>query len=420
MQPDSNDLASLMSGIVGYGAYRAGRTRHIRGVTATDKTLTIRLSHPDPSLPARLAMPYFCAVPPNTPIRASGIEDIPSAGPYYVAYHAPKRELVLRRNPNYRGPRPQGPAEIDYRFGAFPVQAAALVRTGRADYTSTAVGNQHSGSAAPLDVRARLAREYGPHSAAARAGRQRYFTNRTLAIQYLYLNSRRPLFASARMRRAVNFAVDRTALARVAGPGFSGAPTDQYLPTGMPGFRDADIYPLGGPNVGRARQLAGHGRHRAVMYTCNLSACLENAEIVKANLGAIGINVRIRSFPFEALFVREFTPGEPFDIGWFGWSDDYSDPSDFIDAPFVGSDVDFPGADAQQYRAQIAAASKLAGRRRFQAYGRLDTELARHAAPVVAFANLTADDFFSPQIGCQVFQPIYGMDLAALCRRGKR
>jgi hypothetical protein len=32
-------------------------------------------------------------------------------------------------------------------------------------------------------------------------------------------------------------------------------------------------------------------------------------------------------------------------------------------------------------------------------------------------ANLTGDDFFSSRIGCQVFQPIYGMDLGALCRR---
>ena len=32
-------------------------------------------------------MPYFCAVPPDTPIRANGIDAIPSAGPYYVALH---------------------------------------------------------------------------------------------------------------------------------------------------------------------------------------------------------------------------------------------------------------------------------------------------------------------------------------------
>ena len=104
---------------------------------------------------------------------------------------------------------------------------------------------------------ARLRERYGAGSPAARADRQRYFVDRTLALQYLLLNSRRALFATARMRRAVNFALDRSALAATAGPGFFGLPTDQYLPTGLPGFRDADIYPLGGPDVARARSLAG-------------------------------------------------------------------------------------------------------------------------------------------------------------------
>ena len=98
------------------------------------------------------------------------------------------------------------------------------------------------------DGRHGLQRGYGPHSPAARSGRQRYFVNRNLASVYLLLNARRSLFASARMRRAVNFAVDRPALARNALAGFSSVPTDQYLPPGTPGFRDADIYPLGGPD----------------------------------------------------------------------------------------------------------------------------------------------------------------------------
>jgi hypothetical protein len=116
--------------------------------------------------------------------------------------------------------------------------------------------------------------------------------------------------------------------------------------------------------------------------------------------------------------VHEFTRGAPFDIGWFGWALDFLDPSDFLGAPFNGSDVDFPGADAQRYKARLAAASRLTGEARLRAYGQLDIAIARNAAPVVAFADITADDFFSARIGCQVFQPIYGMDLGALCRRG--
>jgi ABC-type oligopeptide transport system substrate-binding subunit len=386
-------------------------------VTATDTTLIIRLLRAVPSLPARLAMPFFCAVPPNTPIRAAGVEGIPSAGPYYIASHAPNRELVLRRNPNYHGPRPHRLDEIDYRFGVPPTRAVALVESGHAEYANATIGDQHFARAVPPALQAALDRRYGPHSRAARAGRQRYFINRTLAVLYYVLNGRRPLFASARMRQAANFAIDRAALARNVYP-TSATPTDQYLPTGVPGFRDAHIYPLGAPNVARARRLTAGRRGHAVMYTCNTSDCLQRAEIVKANLRAIGIDVRIKQFPLPEMFRREFNGRRPYpyDIGTLGWAVDYADPSDFLDLLFT--DPTSPARLPPRYRREIAATARLTGEPRLPAYGQLDIDLAAHAAPFIAFANVTAHDFFSPRIGCQTFQPVYGMDLATLCQRG--
>jgi YVTN family beta-propeller protein len=412
--PASSDIAD----IVGTRAYRAGRTTHVAGISATARTLTIRLVRPSPSLPARIAMPDFCAVPPETPVRPGGLKQpIPSAGPYYIVAHTPGSELVLRRNPNYRGPRPRRLDEIDYHFGATVQQGSALVEAGRADYAGDSLGQLQSGSAVSPGVDARLARRYGPQSQAARSGRQRYFIDRELAHEYLLLNARRPLFASARMRRAASFAVDRPALARNAQAGFASVPTDQYLPSGMPGFRDADVYPLGGPDVARARSLAGAHRRHAVMYTCNTRPCENVAAIVKANLRAIGITVDIRRFPYPLIFDRELAPGARYDIGWFGWIANYADPSQFIDASVPGFALDFPGADAQRYRRRIATAARLSGGPRLRAYGRLDVDLATHVAPVVAFADQTARDFFSSRIGCQTYQPFYGMDLAALCVR---
>ena len=262
---------------------------------------------------------------------------------------------------------------------------------------------------------------YGPASPAARAGHQRYFINRTLALQYLLLNSRRAAVRDARGcagRSTSPWTAARSP--RPPGQGFSGLPTDQYLPTGMPGFRDADIYPLGASRTSHApgASPAAHRRH-AVMYTCNQPACLRGAEIVRANLGAIGIAVEIKQFSILQLFRREYTPGEPFDIGWCGWSVDYPDPSDFLDIALAGPVYDAHlNRDASRNRRQLARLSRLSGEERLRAYGSLDIELARHAAPLATFANLTADDFFSARIGCQVFQPIYGMDLGALCRRG--
>ena len=61
--------------------------------------------------------------------------------------------------------------------------------------------------------------------------------------------------------------------------------------------------------------------------------------------------------------------------------------------------------------------AKLTGAARFAVYARLDADLARNAAPIVAWGNWASDDFFSARMGCQVYRPT-GFDLAALCIRG--
>jgi hypothetical protein len=43
--------------------------------------------------------------------------------------------------------------------------------------------------------------------------------------------------------------------------------------------------------------------------------------------------------------------------------------------------------------------------------------LERDGVPAAAIAWNTSRDFFSARIGCQVYQPYYGMDIAALCLR---
>jgi hypothetical protein len=37
--------------------------------------------------------------------------------------------------------------------------------------------------------------------------------------------------------------------------------------------------------------------------------------------------------------------------------------------------------------------------------------------PLLPFGTFAFEDFFSARMGCPVFQPVYGMDLAALCIR---
>jgi ABC-type transport system substrate-binding protein len=237
-----------------------------------------------------------------------------------------------------------------------------------------------------------------------------------LALGFVVLNTRRPLFASARARRAANYALDRRALAKqgspISGPGsFTTIPTDQYLPSTMPGFVRTRIYPLDG-DLRAARRLLGGGRHTAVLYTCKprpAAFCFRQGLIIKQSLERIGINVELRSFPFDEMVARTQRKGEPWDIGLVDWGADFVDPSNFLDllAPSVDG----------TFRAELARAARLAGPIRYRTYGRLSVELAREAAPWVTYANGTFRDFFSARLGCQLFQPVYGMDLGALCTR---
>ncbi len=86
---------------------------------------------------------------------------------------------------------------------------------------------------------------------------------------------------------------------------------------------------------------------------------------------------------------------------------------------FLFSDIEGSTRLRQQLRdpyddvlsTQLKAAAKLSGARRYRAYSQLALELERDGAP--AAATNASRDFFSSRIGCQVYQPLYGMDIAA-------
>jgi oligopeptide transport system substrate-binding protein len=386
--------------IVGADDVLAGRTASPSGVVARGNRLVIRLEHRVPDFAARLAMPFFCAVPPGLPANPEGVGGYASAGPYYVADFRPGQRVVLRRNRYYGGKRPH---HVDrFVVDNTPLTSAEMVRRierGEADWGW-------------MDLRARqergraLVQKYG-------VNRSRLFIRPSATLRFFVLNTERPLFrGNVRLRRAVNYAVNRVALARAHGHRTE-RPTDQYLPIGFPGFRNAHIYPLQG-DVRRARALA-RGRLRGgkvVLYTVDSPLGLSTAQIVKRNLARIGLGVEIKAFSLQALFGKLFAPGEPFDLALTpGYGADYGDPSTFIN-------VDFPGwkwarFDSAKYNRLMARASRLSGAKRYRAYGDLDVALARDAAPLIAYATDNEWTFVSRRVGCKILNP--GLDLAAVC-----
>ena len=67
-------------------------------------------------------------------------------------------------------------------------------------------------------------------------------TNPSLIFDFIPLNTHRPPFDDVRVRRALNFAVDRAKIARMYGPGVA-TPRCQALLPGLPGHRPYCPYP---------------------------------------------------------------------------------------------------------------------------------------------------------------------------------
>jgi DNA-binding SARP family transcriptional activator len=117
--------------VEGVNAFHSGRAPHVAGITVNGRTISFTLTRPSKTFLARLALPFFCTVPGDTPRVHGGLPDPPpSAGPYYMSDGLNGEYHILKRNPNYTGPHPAKLDAIAFREGISPEHAVARVRSG--------------------------------------------------------------------------------------------------------------------------------------------------------------------------------------------------------------------------------------------------------------------------------------------------
>ncbi len=398
----------FFSDIVGAAAVTAGRTRHISGVRALrGNRVQIRLSRPGPDILSRLAMPFFCILPKGTPANEAGLNAFHTAGPYHLASRTPNRSAVLVRNRFYRGNRPRNASQIVISVQTNQETSLSQVRAGQRDYDL---------GGSPPSSHAQLARQFG-------VNRGRYFVNPEITTRYWALNTSRSAFSSTNRRKAVNYVIDRRATIRQRGA-FAGNPTDQLLPPRLRGYKNAGIYPTNRPNLTQARRLMGGFRGTVKLYTGTSPAGQNTAAVFQANLQRLGVKVDVDSFSTGVMYRRAGTRGEPFDVLNAAWVADYADPFDFIDILLNGNNIhesnnnNYAYWRNTKYIRRMTAASRLFGAKRYQAYGKLDIDIAKNAAPMANWMNDNARDFIGPRTGCFLYQPIYsGPNLGVLCKK---
>jgi len=400
----------FMADIVGADRVLDGKARQASGIRVRGNTLTITLKQVAPDFLARVAMPFFQAIPTNMPIDAKGVDaPLHTAGPYYVSEWDRNRRLVIQRNRFYRGNRPANLDRIEYEANVNLDQQVLLIRRGQRDFGAEGI--------AP-SAHADLAKEFGINKANGR-----YFVRQVPTTRYLGLNTTKGITSRTNVRKAINWAIDRQAM--LAQYGFlAGKRHDQILPPGIPGFKDVNIYPLKFTqgNLNRAKRLAGNlNNQKALLLHGNRGASPLVAQIVKFNMSRLGIDLETQALASGPLAAKAGSRNENFQMVLIGWHADYPDPANFIDVLLNGNNIreennnNFAYFNKRAYNNRIEAANKMAGAKRYQAFGQLDIDITRNEAPWAAFAVVNNRDFVSARVGCYQYHPTFSFNLAVAC-----
>ena len=246
------------------GAVCAANPSHCdlsRGVATNDaaNTVTFHLVAPNPEFLERLTLLDAVAVPVETPLRDIGPHPLPTTGPYKWVDIRPRRKITLVRNPYFRewshAARPDGyPDRIVFTHVDSAEAGLSEVERGSADYIYDGVPRDRLG-----EVQTRFA--------------GRLYITPTSGTTALILNTRLAPFTDVRVRRAINFAIDRAKVARLLGQ--DSQPACQILPAGLPGYRrycpfTINPNPAGAwraPDLARAERLVAASGTRGTPIT---------------------------------------------------------------------------------------------------------------------------------------------------------
>ena len=249
---------AYMHEIVGADAVLNGKATNISGITAKGNVLTVKLTTSLPDFLSRLTMPFFCPLPPGTPHDPDGINNPAGSGPYYIASRQVNRQIITKRNTNYKGPRPHNVDQIIETIG--PTLEACRAQH-RAERHRLLRGRRSAGFL-------RRHRQEVRHQGSDRQGA--VLLQHVARHQLHGAEQQPPAFkGNLNLRKAVNFAIDRPAMVR-AGGYLGGKRTDQILPPAM--TKDVNIYPIKGADPTDAKKLAaGHmpSGNQLTLYTAN-------------------------------------------------------------------------------------------------------------------------------------------------------
>jgi peptide/nickel transport system substrate-binding protein len=389
----------------------------IPGIETDDQTgeITIELKEPDGTFSNVLAMEFAGLVPGDTPFENLIKEPPPGIGPYEITESIPNRRFVLERNRRFDIPGiPKGRLDkITAIIVPSRARQAQDVISGELDYMQ---------ASPPPDLKPEVTAEYS----------DRYEEHPTNATFYLFMNTRVPPFDKQGVREAVNYGIDKPALARL----FAGelAPGCSYLPPDMPGYDQAlnlDDCPWGDPNqppdLERARQLiadAGAEGADVTVWGSNYEPDPQVTEAYADMLNEIGLDAKPRIIE-AAIYGQTVGSAETkAQTGVTNWFQDFPHPRNFmfrVDGNSIQptNNQNIGNVDDPEITAGIAELSQepeltaeVADR-----WGELNRQLVEEGW-IAPYGHAKVSTFVSERMdfdNCTLFHPVYNNDYSSFC-----
>jgi peptide/nickel transport system substrate-binding protein len=310
--------------IEGADAYiKAGKAdADISGIETDDKTgkVTVKLTEPDGSFLNVLAMNFAGIVPGDTPFKNMTKTPPPGVGPYELTESVPNRQFVMEQVEGFDLPDipPGNIKKITTKIIKSTQRQAQDVISGDLDYMQ---------DPPPADLKPEVKAKYS----------DRYEEVTTVSTYYFWMNEQVPPFDDPKVREAVNYGVDKPALARL----FAGElqPGCSFLPPGLPGYSeslDSDCPwgdPSQPPDLEKAKAMlkeAGVDGEKITVYGNNDDPTDKVTQAYADMLNQMGFEAEPKILDGGVYFQTIGNAKEKAQTGFANWFQDFPHPKNFM------------------------------------------------------------------------------------------
>jgi len=282
----------------------------VKSISASDAhTVVVQLSQPHAPLLADLAM-YAYSVVPKSLVTSQGskfFQHPVGSGPFMVTSYNPDSEVDLAANPYFYGTKPKI-KKVRVLIVPDDNTRVLMLESKKADVIENPPGNLVK----QIDSTPGLTVQLFPST----------------RVDFVQLDEHFKPFKNVLVRQAINYAIDRSAIVKLAYQGHA-VPGSSFMPYQMEYWNSSiKPYPYDPTKAKQLLAQAGypHGFNAFLITVSGDVAGQAEAVVLKSELAAVGINLSIQSYELLTAYNKE--DGGHSEFGERYWTNDIIDPDE--------------------------------------------------------------------------------------------